>query len=197
MHRKILFVFLIFALLSFQSCDQILGILGMPKKSEIKEIEKQAYQDSIAKVMYNASEEEARERAESTGDFDAISEETNATPTGYGNIYTGNTNANSTGNTVNPVSTGTTGAVGASPTGANRYHIVVGSFQDPKNVAKMVKNLSDKGFRPVEIRLRNGLIAVSAGSYAHFSEAENTMRRMQSEFPALCPHDAQILDTKK
>jgi len=154
----------------------------MPTSAELVAMKEKARQDSLfLQAEYLRIEALAREREESFFEFDVEGRE-DPPPPSTQDWLSGSSGSASTTTATTTTNTG------------NRFHVVVGSFQVPENATGMVKRLSDRGYRPVEIRIK-GYIGVSAGSYSSFAEAEAAMRRMQSTDPSLCPEDIYVYDS--
>jgi len=154
----------------------------MPTREEaerMKEEERKRKQESNLLGEYLKQEEEQRRMDDMISDYDVYGQG-EPEPSSQSDAFAG--------------SSGMTANVNTS-IGANRFHIVVGSFRIPENAVRMVRRLSERGYQPTEIVFRNGYRVISAGSYQQRSDAVMALRRMQSMDAALCPYDAYVYDT--
>ena len=78
----------------------------------------------------------------------------------------------------------------------NRFHIIVGSFLMEENAERMMARLTNSGFNPVEMRFRNGFLAISAASYDNYREAYAKMYYLLEQIP-YAPYDIWIYDLKQ
>ena len=76
----------------------------------------------------------------------------------------------------------------------NRFHVIVGSFRMQENAIRMVRLLSELGYRPEELLFKNGYMVVSAGSYPSLTDAQAAKRRIQSVDGSIIPYDMYIYD---
>ncbi|GAB1473036.1 hypothetical protein MASR2M69_04770 [Bacteroidota bacterium] len=60
----------------------------------------------------------------------------------------------------------------------NRYHVIVGSFKDHTNAAKMAEYLRGKGYNPSLMDFRNGFRVVSAASFPQMGPAFTEMYKI-------------------
>lgn len=60
----------------------------------------------------------------------------------------------------------------------NRYHVIVGSFKDHSNAAKMAEYLKGKGYNPAVMDFRNGFRVVSAASFPQMGPAFTEMYKI-------------------
>jgi len=176
MTKKSFLIFLLLFALSLTSCDWIRYHLGMPTSVELQARQEQTRQDSLLYAEYLRQEREQYDLMEDALFDAALSVEDEVTPSsGQYGLYGENRQDNSN-------------------TNMNRFHVIVGSFREPANAAKMVKQLADHGYKPHELQFRNGYRVVSAGSYAYHDDAEAAKRSIQTKDPALCPYDVYIYD---
>ncbi len=73
-----------------------------------------------------------------------------------------------------------------------RFHVIMGSFKDYSNSARMVKKLEQKGYSPVVFSFRNGFEAVSVCSFDKLSVAFNQMYKLLDD--GFAPEDVWIYD---
>jgi len=78
----------------------------------------------------------------------------------------------------------------------NRFHVIFGCFMMQENAARMMAQLTHSGYKPVEMRFRNGLSAVSAASFDNYTEAHRSMRQLLERVP-YTPYDVWIYDLRQ
>lgn len=71
------------------------------------------------------------------------------------------------------------------------YCVVIGAFRQRANAERLLKTASDKGYSPLLISLRNGLIAVGVCPVESKAEAMQAVRKVKGE--NFCPDDVWIL----
>lgn len=74
------------------------------------------------------------------------------------------------------------------------YGVVLGAFASPENAAKLIKTVSDAGYRAQELRYSSGVVGVVAGATDSFGELGRTYSSIKSE--KFCPKDAWVLVNK-
>lgn len=74
----------------------------------------------------------------------------------------------------------------------NRYFVIIGSFKDHSNSAKMEEYLKSKGFTPTIMDFKNGFRVVSTASYNTLGEAFNEMYRLRDM--SFGPDDIWVYD---
>ena len=193
MYRKSLLIILFFIALSLSSCNWIKRIFDLPTSEEIAVAKYRAREDSIAQANFTKEQEAWRSR-DSDMDMDIPIDIDNVVvpADGYRDEHAG-----ATGSGTYHTQTQTQGQASAHTlVGTNRFHVIVGSFRDPQNAQKMMKKLSDQGFKPAQFYLRNGYVAVSAGSFTNIEEARTSGRHMR-ETSALCPYDFWVYDVNR
>jgi len=205
MYRKSLFTLLIIAAINLNSCDWVRERLGMPTIKDIKARNEQARQDSILRADYLRQEREEQRLLEDSIFDPAMSENEEANRSSLyddTSARTGGTSVSETaarsasGNAANSFS-GNYLAPASSTAGMNRFHVVVGSFQMQRNVNRMVRLLTERGYRPEELLFKNGLMVVSAGSYSSLYDAQAALRHIKSADGSALPHDMYIYDMKQ
>lgn len=74
---------------------------------------------------------------------------------------------------------------------SSRYYIIVGAFRESANARKLFDAASEKGYAPVLISCRSGMIAVGLCPSDNVTELEASYRALRKE--AFCPKEAWIL----
>ncbi|EKD31465.1 MAG: hypothetical protein ACD_77C00325G0004 [uncultured bacterium] len=73
-----------------------------------------------------------------------------------------------------------------------RYYVIVGSFKDDANAAKMDSYLLKNGYKPIRLEFKNGYKVVSSGAFSDANEAYTATRKLlQLEFS---PEDIWVYD---
>ncbi len=72
-----------------------------------------------------------------------------------------------------------------------RYYIIVGAFGDSANARKMFNVASEKGYNPVLINSRRGMIAVGLAPTDRISSLKESYEKLRTE--SFCPKDAWIM----
>ena len=72
-----------------------------------------------------------------------------------------------------------------------RYAVVLGAFASPENAAKLIKTVSDAGYRAQELHYTSGVVGVVAGATDSFAELGRVYSSIKSE--KFCPKDAWVL----
>ena len=72
-----------------------------------------------------------------------------------------------------------------------KYTVIVGAFTKRANAERLHKQVSDKGYSPLLISLRSGLIAVGVCPVESKAEAMQAVRKVKGE--DFCPDDVWIL----
>ena len=72
-----------------------------------------------------------------------------------------------------------------------KYTVIVGAFTRRSNAERLHKQVSDKGYSPLLISLRSGLIAVGVCPVESKAEAMQAVRKVKGE--DFCPDDVWIL----
>ena len=72
-----------------------------------------------------------------------------------------------------------------------RYCVIIGAFSQRSNAERLHKTVSDKGYAPLLISIRNGLIAVGVCPVNSLQEAMQAVRKVREE--SFCPDDVWIL----
>jgi cell division septation protein DedD len=76
-----------------------------------------------------------------------------------------------------------------------RFYVIVGSFKDESNVAKMDGYLSKNGYKPIHLNFKNGYKVVASGAFANANEAYGAMRKLlELDFS---PEDIWVYDTNQ
>ena len=76
-----------------------------------------------------------------------------------------------------------------------RYYVIVGSFKDDANAAKMDSYLSKNGYKPIRLEFKNGYKVVSSGAFSDANEAYTATRKLlQLEFS---PEDVWVYDVNQ
>lgn len=76
-----------------------------------------------------------------------------------------------------------------------RFYVIVGSFKDEGNVAKMDGYLSKNGYKPIHLNFKNGYKVVASGAFANANEAYGAMRKLlELDFS---PEDVWVYDTNQ
>ena len=72
-----------------------------------------------------------------------------------------------------------------------KYCVIIGAFSKRGNAERLHKEASDKGYSPLLISIRNGLIAVGVSPVNTLQEAMQAVRTVREE--TFCPDDVWIL----
>ena len=72
--------------------------------------------------------------------------------------------------------------------------MIIGAFAKRENAERLHKEASDKGYSPLLISIRNGLIAVGVSPVNTLQEAMQAVRAVREE--TFCPDDVWILDNE-
>lgn len=75
-----------------------------------------------------------------------------------------------------------------------KYCVIIGAFAKRENAERLHKEASDKGYSPLLISIRNGLIAVGVSPVNTLHEAMQAVRAVREE--TFCPDDVWILDNE-
>ncbi len=75
-----------------------------------------------------------------------------------------------------------------------KYCVIIGTFSRRENAERLHKEAADKGYSPLLISIRNGLIAVGVSPVNTRQEAMQAVRTVREE--SFCPDDVWILDNK-
>lgn len=73
----------------------------------------------------------------------------------------------------------------------NRYYIIVGAFRESSNARKLFDAAYDKGFHPVLISCRSGMVAVALCPSDRIAQLEASYRKLRQD--SICPKEAWIL----
>ncbi|MEA4867205.1 MAG: hypothetical protein VB097_01765 [Rikenellaceae bacterium] len=76
-----------------------------------------------------------------------------------------------------------------------RFHVIMGSFKDYSNSARMVQALKEKGYSPVVFSFRNGFEAVSVSAFDKVTHAFNQMYKLLDQ--GYAPDDVWVYDIKQ
>lgn len=60
----------------------------------------------------------------------------------------------------------------------SRYYVIVGSFKDDTNAAKMDSYLLQNGYKPIRLEFRNGYKVVSSGAFSDANDAYLASRKL-------------------
>jgi hypothetical protein len=77
----------------------------------------------------------------------------------------------------------------------NRYYVIIGSFKDHSNSAKMAEYLKSKGFTPTIMDFKNGFRVVSTSSYSTLGQAFNEMYKLRDQ--NFGPDDIWVYDVRQ
>lgn len=72
-----------------------------------------------------------------------------------------------------------------------RYYIIVGAFRESSNARKLFDAAYDKGFHPVLVSCRSGMVAVALCPSDRIAEIEASYRQLRQD--PICPKEAWIL----
>lgn len=78
---------------------------------------------------------------------------------------------------------------------SGRYYIILGSFKVQGNASKMLDQLKKDGYKPANIKFKNGFDLVAAAAYDDFRTAFKEMDKIL-EYEN-CPDDVWIYDTQQ
>lgn len=78
---------------------------------------------------------------------------------------------------------------------SERFHVILGSFKEHSNSARMVEKLISKGYKPQVFNFRNGFEAVSVCSFDKVSQAFNQMYKLLDD--DFAPDDIWVYDIKQ
>ena len=76
-----------------------------------------------------------------------------------------------------------------------KYYVVLGSFKKDFNAENMVSALTNAGYTPVRIALKNGFDMVAAIGCDGYSEAKKELKNIEDN--DLCPYDVWIYDIEQ
>jgi len=76
-----------------------------------------------------------------------------------------------------------------------RYHVILGSFKEHSNSARMIENLTKKGYTPQIFNFKNGFEAVSVCAFDKVSPAFNQMYKLLDD--GFAPDDIWVYDIKQ
>jgi len=76
-----------------------------------------------------------------------------------------------------------------------RYHVILGSFKEHSNSARMIENLTKKGYTPHVFSFKNGFEAVSVCAFDKISPAFNQMYKLLDN--GFAPDDIWVYDIKQ
>lgn len=76
-----------------------------------------------------------------------------------------------------------------------RFHVILGSFKDYSNSARMVDDLTKKGYKPLVFNFKNGFEAVSVCSFDKATPAFNEMYKLLDQ--GFAPDDIWVYDIKQ
>ncbi len=72
-----------------------------------------------------------------------------------------------------------------------RYYIIVGAFRESANARKLFNAASEKGYDPVLINCRSGMVAVGLDPAYRISAVKESYERLRME--SFCPKEAWIM----
>lgn len=78
---------------------------------------------------------------------------------------------------------------------SERFHVILGSFKEHSNSARMVEKLISKGYKPQVFNFKNGFEAVSVCSFDKVSQAFNQMYKLLDD--DFAPDDIWVYDIKQ
>lgn len=76
-----------------------------------------------------------------------------------------------------------------------RFHVILGSFKEHSNTARMIDNLTKKGYTPQVFNFRNGFEAVSVCSFDKATPAFNEMYKLLDL--GFAPDDIWVYDVRQ
>ncbi|MDD2583504.1 MAG: hypothetical protein PHE99_00995 [Bacteroidales bacterium] len=76
-----------------------------------------------------------------------------------------------------------------------RFHVILGSFKNYSNSARMVEKLTKKGYKPQVFNFKNGFEAVSICSFDKVTPAFNEMYNLLDQ--GFAPDDIWVYDIKQ
>lgn len=77
-----------------------------------------------------------------------------------------------------------------------RFHVILGSFKEHSNSARMVENLTKKGYKPQVFSFKNGFEAVSVCSFDKATPAFNKMYELLDN-EGIAPDDIWVYDIRQ
>lgn len=170
--RKYVLLIALVAMCSLTGCDFFRELAGRPTSEDIEElrleklrVEEERLQASLAKL-----EQEKKAVADSIEAMKFIRQQSGTllNPSALGGLYTTRLEA--------------------------RYCVIVGAFEQRSNAERLHKEASEKGYSPLLISFRSGLIAVGIGPADSLPEVMQTLRKVKEE--TFCPDDVWILDNE-
>lgn len=167
--RKYTALMALVVVLSFTGCDFFRTLAGRPTSEEIEamkveklRIEEERLQADLLKLQ---QEKQAVEDSIEALKLVRQQEGTLLNPTALGGLFATKLEA--------------------------RYCVILGAFSHRSNAERLHKEISDKGYTPLLISLRSGLIAVGISPVNSLQEAMQSVRKVSGE--TFCPDDVWIL----
>ncbi|PKO99626.1 MAG: hypothetical protein CVU13_03610 [Bacteroidetes bacterium HGW-Bacteroidetes-8] len=185
------FLILMTAIMVVTGCDWIRVQLGMATSQDIAAMKKERQYDDSVRLMNdsiaiigNAGEMSTSEGKKmmitDTSAFNEQKKESNVAATNQPQ------QKNQPGQGVSaPAKTNLT----------NRYYVIIGSFKDHSNSAKMAEYLKSKGFTPTIMDFKNGFRVVSTASYSTLGAAFNEMYKLRDQ--NFGPDDIWVYDVRQ
>jgi uncharacterized protein YceK len=200
---KSIIVFLA-AVLLLSGCDWLRSTLGMPTSHDLAmietEIRMKRVADSLNALIKDTLIVDSLNVRDSLPDSTSVSQIkkdsivkkiTPQQPQKNGTVVTAQMNNQA----VKPASTGVSSTMNTPSQINARFYVIVGSFKDEGNVAKMDGYLSKNGYKPIHLNFKNGYKVVASGAFANANEAYGAMRKLlELDFS---PEDVWVYDTNQ
>ena len=168
--RKYIMFLVVLAMFSLTGCDFFRSLAGRPTSGELEimkvkklRIEEQRLQASLA-----ALQEEKQAVQDSIEAMKLVRQQKEGTvlnPSALGGLFTTKLET--------------------------RYCVIVGAFRERSNAESLHQQVSSKGYTPLLISFRNGLIAVGVCPVNSLQDAMQSVRKLRNE--TFCPDDVWIL----
>jgi len=181
---KSIIVFLA-AVLLLSGCDWLRSTLGMPTSHDLAKIETEIRMkrvaDSLNALIKDTLIIDSLQIRDSLPDSTSLAQKSVPIP------------VTAQSNTTSAISSTTKNTPSQIITA--RFYVIVGSFKDESNVAKMDGYLSKNGYKPIHLNFKNGYKVVASGAFANANEAYGAMRKLlELDFS---PEDVWVYDTNQ
>jgi len=197
---KSIIVFLA-AVLLLSGCDWLRSNLGMPTSQDLAKIETEIRMrrvaDSLNALVKDTLIIDSLQIRDSLPDSTSLAQKNVPIPVISQSNTTSGKQATATMNNqaVKPASTAVNTTKIAPSQITARFYVIVGSFKDESNVAKMDEYLSKNGYNPIHLNFKNGYKVVASGAFANANEAYGAMRKLlELDFS---PEDVWVYDTNQ
>lgn len=189
---KSIIVFLA-AVLLLSGCDWLRSTLGMPTSHDLAKVETEIRMRRVADSLNSLIKDTLI--VDSLKIRDSLPDSTSVSQINKDSIEKKITQPQPQKNVPVPV-TAQSNTTKISPSQITaRFYVIVGSFKDESNVAKMDGYLSKNGYKPIHLNFKNGYKVVASGAFANANEAYGAMRKLlELDFS---PEDVWVYDTNQ